>query len=31
METERRDRQIKHLLRQARHFNLLLVPAEQAA
>ena len=31
METERRDRQIKHLLRQARHFGLALVPAEQAA
>ena len=31
METERRDRQIKHLQRQARHFNLALVPAEQAA
>ena len=31
METERRDRQIKHLQRQARHFNLALVPTEQAA
>ena len=31
METERRDRQIKHFLRQARHFNLALVPTEQAA
>ena len=31
METERPDRQIKHLQRQARHFNLALVPAEQAA
>ena len=31
METERRDRQIKHLQRQARHFHLALVPAEQAA
>ena len=31
METERRDRRIKHLQRQARHFNLALVPAEQAA
>ena len=31
METERRDRQIKHLLRQARHFGLTLAPAEQAA
>ena len=31
METERRDRQIKHLQRQARHFDLTLVPAEQAA
>ena len=31
METERRDRQIKHLQRQARHFDLALVPAEQAA
>ena len=31
METERRDRQIKYLQRQARHFDLALVPAEQAA
>ena len=31
METERRDRQIKHLQRQANHFNLILVPTEQAA
>ena len=31
METERRDRQIKNLQRQARHFDLALVPAEQAA
>ena len=31
METERRDRQVRHLLRQARHFNLALVPVEQAA
>ena len=31
METERRDRQIKHLQRQARYFNLALVPTEQAA
>ena len=31
METERRDRQIKHLQRQARRFNLALVSAEQAA
>ena len=31
METERRDRQIKHLRRQARYFNLALVPSEQAA
>ena len=31
METERRDRQIKNLQRQARHFNLTLVPEEQAA
>ena len=31
METQRRDRQIKHLQRQARHFHLALVPAEQAA
>ena len=31
METERRDRQIKHLQRQARYFNLALVPSEQAA
>ena len=31
METERRDRQIKQLQRQASHFNLALVPAEQAA
>ena len=30
-ETERRDRQIRHLQRQARHFNLALVPDEQAA
>ena len=31
METERRERQLKHLQRQARYFNLALVPAEQAA
>ena len=31
MEMERRDRQIKNLQRQARHFDLALVPAEQAA
>ena len=31
METERRDRQVRHLLRQAGHFNLALVPVEQAA
>ena len=31
METERRDRQIKNLQRQARYFDLALVPAEQAA
>ena len=31
METERRDRQIKNLQRQARYFSLALVPAEQAA
>lgn len=31
METERRDRRSKHLQRQARHFHLALVPAEQAA
>ena len=31
MEAERRDRQIKHLQRQARRFNLALVSAEQAA
>ena len=31
METERRDRQIKHLQRQARRFRLALVPAECAA
>ena len=30
-ETERRDRQLRHLQRQARHFNLALVPAEHAA
>ena len=30
-ESERRDRQLRHLQRQARHFNLALVPAEQAA
>ena len=30
-ETERRDRQLRNLQRQARHFNLALVPAEQAA
>ena len=30
-ETERRERQLRHLLRQARHLNLALVPAEQAA
>ena len=27
-ESERRDRQLRHLERQARHFNLALVPAE---
>ena len=31
METERRDCQIKNLQRQARHFDLALVSAEQAA
>ena len=31
METERRERKIKHLQRQASHFNLALVPAKQAA
>jgi len=31
METERRERQIKNLQRQARYFNLALVPTEQAA
>ena len=31
METERRDRRIKHLQRQARRFDLALPPAEQAA
>ena len=31
METERRDRQIKNLQRQARYFSLALVPVEQAA
>ena len=31
METERRDRKIKNLQRQARYFNLALVPCEQAA
>ena len=31
METERRDRQLKNLQRQARHFNLALVPIEHAA
>ena len=31
MESERRDRQIRHIQRQARHFNLALVPLEQAA
>ncbi len=31
MGTERRERRIKHLLRQASHFNLALVPVEQAA
>lgn len=30
-ESERRDRQLRHLQRQARHFNLALVPVEQAA
>ena len=30
-ESERRERQLRHLQRQARHFNLTLVPAEQAA
>ena len=30
-ETERRERQLRHLQRQARHFNLALVSAEQAA
>ena len=31
METERRDRQIKNLQRQARYFSLALVPVEEAA
>ena len=30
-ESERRERQLRHLQRQARHFNLALVPAENAA
>ena len=30
-ETERRERQLRHLQRQAKHFNLTLVSAEQAA
>ena len=30
-ETERRERHLRHLQRQARHFNLALVSAEQAA
>ncbi len=30
-ETERRERQLRHLQRQARHFNLVLASAEQAA
>ena len=30
-ETDRRERQLRHLRRQAKHFNLTLVPAEQAA
>ena len=30
-ETERRERQLRHLKRQAKHFNLTLVPAERAA
>ena len=30
-ETERRERQLRHLQRQARHFNLALVSADQAA
>ena len=30
-ETERRERQLRHLQRQARHFNFALVSAEQAA
>ena len=30
-ETERRERQLRHLQRQARYFDLALVPAEQAA
>ena len=30
-ETERRERQLRHLQRQARHFNLALVSAQQAA
>ena len=30
-ETERRERQLRHLQRQAKHFNLTLVPTEQAA
>ena len=31
LEAERRDRQVRHLQRQAKHFNLVLVPAELAA
>ena len=31
MEAERRERKIKHLLRQASHFNLALMPVEQTA
>ena len=30
-ETERRERPLRHLRRQAKHFNLALVPTEQAA
>ena len=30
-ETERRERQLRHLRRQAHHFNLTLVPVEEAA
>ena len=31
LETERRDRQIKNLQRQARYFNLTLLPADAAS